>query len=126
MSKQNIAAKTKDEQDKVKVDLAASGVAYKEWLEQSVLIDEITALQPEHLQVFFKERLNFYRDKLPKKMVWQNGLPPKATPVLAYVNRATELAMYNTEGWLYLGDSVYRKAEIDPKYWMELPPTPSC
>ncbi|MBW5939382.1 hypothetical protein CFN00_06640 [Klebsiella pneumoniae] len=32
MSKWNIAAKSKDEQDKVNVDLAASGVAYKERL----------------------------------------------------------------------------------------------
>lgn len=32
MSKWNIAAKPKEEQDKVNVDLAASGVAYKERL----------------------------------------------------------------------------------------------
>ena len=32
MSKWNITAKPKDEQDKVNVDLAASGVAYKERL----------------------------------------------------------------------------------------------
>ncbi len=35
MSQWNIAAKSKDEQDKVKVDLAASGVAYKEEAEHA-------------------------------------------------------------------------------------------
>lgn len=37
MSKWNIAAKPKEEHDKVNVDLAASGVAYKERLNMPVV-----------------------------------------------------------------------------------------
>lgn len=122
MSDFNIAAKSKEEQDKVNVDLAASGVAYQEWLGRFFQVDEITSMQPVHLQHFFKERLSFYRAQLPKKNVWQSGAPPKATPVLACVNRAAEVAVYKTEGWFYLGDSKYRKAEVDPQQWMEIPP----
>ncbi len=125
MSKQNIATKSKDEQDKVSVDLAASGVAYHEWLGRIVQLDEITSMQPVNLQCFFKERLSFYRAQLPLKNVWQSGIPPKATPVLACVNRAVEVAVYKTEGWFYLGDSKFRKAEVDPQYWMEIPSFPT-
>lgn len=39
MSQWNIAAKSKDEQDKVNVDLAASGVAYKERLNMPVVAE---------------------------------------------------------------------------------------
>lgn len=125
MSDFNIAAKSKDEQGKVNVDLAASGVAYQEWLGRFVQLDDITSMQPVHLQRFFKERLSFYRAQLPKKNVWQSGVPPKATSVLACVNRAAEVAVYKTEGWFYLGDSKYRKAEVDPQHWMEIPPFPT-
>ncbi len=37
MSKWNIAAKSPEEQDKVNVDLAASGVAYKERLNMPII-----------------------------------------------------------------------------------------
>ena len=67
MSDFNISAKSKEEQDKMNVDLAASGVAIKEWLEQFVPIEEVVSMQPSYLQDFFKERLSFYRDKLPQK-----------------------------------------------------------
>lgn len=40
MSKWNIAAQSKDEQDKVNVDLAASGVAYKERLNQPMIAEQ--------------------------------------------------------------------------------------
>ncbi|HDR2353300.1 TPA: hypothetical protein QCH65_000444 [Enterobacter roggenkampii] len=39
MSNFNIAAKIQDERDKVNVDLAASGVAYKERLNQPVIAE---------------------------------------------------------------------------------------
>lgn len=39
MSQWNIAAKSKEEQDKVSVDLAASGVAYKERLNMPVIAE---------------------------------------------------------------------------------------
>ncbi|HDG1686889.1 DNA polymerase III subunit theta [Kluyvera sp. STS39-E] len=63
MSKHNIAAKTKDEQDKVNVDLAASGVAYKERLNQPVIAEQVAREQPEHLREYFMERVKYYREK---------------------------------------------------------------
>lgn len=39
MSKHNIAEKSKEERDKVNVDLAASGVAYKERLNMPVIAE---------------------------------------------------------------------------------------
>lgn len=45
MSKWNIAAKSQEERDKVNVDLAASGVAYKERLNQSVIAEQVAREQ---------------------------------------------------------------------------------
>ena len=69
MSKFNIAAKSKDEQDKVNVDLAASGVAYKERLNMPVVAEVVAREQPEHLREYFMERVSYYRERsveLPK------------------------------------------------------------
>lgn len=69
MSKFNIAAKSKDEQDKVNVDLAASGVAYKERLNMPVIAEQVAREQPEHLREYFMERVRYYRERsieLPK------------------------------------------------------------
>ncbi|MFI4031746.1 DNA polymerase III subunit theta [Klebsiella quasipneumoniae] len=69
MSKWNIAAKAKDEQDKVNVDLAASGVAYKERLNMPVVAEVVAREQPEHLREYFMERVRYYRERsieLPK------------------------------------------------------------
>lgn len=57
MSKHNIAAKPKEEQDKVNVDLAASGVAYKERLNMPVVAEVVAREQPEHLREYFMERV---------------------------------------------------------------------
>lgn len=62
MSNHNIAAKTKDEQDKVNVDLAASGVAYKERLNMPVIAEQVAREQPEHLREYFMERVRHYRE----------------------------------------------------------------
>lgn len=65
----NIAAKSQEERDKVNVDLAASGVAYKERLNIPVIPEAVMREQPEHLRDYFLERLKFYREKsitLPK------------------------------------------------------------
>lgn len=65
----NIAAKSKDEQDKVNVDLAASGVAYKERLNMPVVAEVVAREQPEHLRDYFMERVRYYREQsiqLPK------------------------------------------------------------
>ena len=46
MSDWNIAAKPKEGQDKVNVDLAASGVAYKERLNMPVIAEQVARDQP--------------------------------------------------------------------------------
>lgn len=69
MSDWNIAAKPQEERDKVNVDLAASGVAYKERLNMPVVAEVVMRDQPENLRDYFLERLKFYREKsisLPK------------------------------------------------------------
>lgn len=69
MSQWNIASKTKDEQDKVNVNLAASGVAYKERLNMPVVAEVVAREQPEHLRDYFMERVCYYRERsveLPK------------------------------------------------------------
>lgn len=69
MSGHNIAAKSKEEQDKVNVDLAASGVAYKERLNMPVIAEHVAREQPEHLREYFMERVLHYREQsltLPK------------------------------------------------------------
>ena len=69
MSNWNIAAKSKEEQDKVNVDLGASGVAYKERMNMPVVAELVAREQPEHLREYFWERLNFYRqqsEQLPR------------------------------------------------------------
>ncbi|ELS5669461.1 TPA: DNA polymerase III subunit theta [Escherichia coli] len=69
MSDFNIAAKSKEEQDKVSIDLAASGVAYKERLNQPVVAEQVARELPEHLREYFIERVRHYRElslTLPK------------------------------------------------------------
>lgn len=69
MSDWNIAAKPQEERDKVNVDLAASGVAYKERLNMPVIAEQVARDQPEHLREYFMERVRYYREQsvtLPK------------------------------------------------------------
>lgn len=69
MSGHNIAAKSKQEQDKVNLDLAASGVAYKERMNMPVIAEQVAREQPEHLREYFMERVRYFREKsltLPK------------------------------------------------------------
>lgn len=61
----NLAELSKEEMDKVNIDLIASGVAYKERLNKSVLDVQVEQEQPEHLREYFRERLEHYR-KLSK------------------------------------------------------------
>ncbi|EPL6456348.1 DNA polymerase III subunit theta [Providencia rettgeri] len=65
----NLAELSKQDKGKVNVDLAASGVAYKERLGKPVIDVEIERQQPEHLREYFRERLVHYREvskRLPK------------------------------------------------------------
>ena len=53
----NLAARTKEERERINVDLAASGVAYKERLNQRVLPREVELQQPAGLREYFNEWL---------------------------------------------------------------------
>ncbi|HCB2205687.1 TPA: DNA polymerase III subunit theta [Citrobacter farmeri] len=69
MSDWNIAAKPQEDRDKVNVDLAASGVAYKERLNMPVIAEAVMREQPVEYQQYFMERLRHYRElsmQLPK------------------------------------------------------------
>lgn len=69
MSEWNIAAKSQEERDKINVDLAASGVAYKERLNMPVIAEAVMREQSQGLQQYFMERLRHYREvsvQLPK------------------------------------------------------------
>lgn len=57
----NLAARSREKRDKVSVDLAASGVAYKERMNQPVIPMEVEMQQPEALKEYFRERLQYYR-----------------------------------------------------------------
>ncbi|HEJ7065647.1 TPA: DNA polymerase III subunit theta [Serratia marcescens] len=57
----NLGNLPKEEMDKVNVDLAASGVAYKERLNQPVIAEQVEREQPEHLREYFLERVTHYR-----------------------------------------------------------------
>lgn len=65
----NLAELSKEDKDKVNVDLAASGVAYSERLGKPVIDIEVEQHQPEHLREYFRERLVHYREvskRLPR------------------------------------------------------------
>lgn len=53
----NLAARTKEERERINVDLAASGVAYKERLNQPVIPREVEQQQPAGLREYFNEGL---------------------------------------------------------------------
>lgn len=70
MSGFNLAAKSKEDQDKVAIDLVASGVAYKERLAMPVVAELVARDVPEHLRAYFWGRLHYYRqfsEQLPDK-----------------------------------------------------------
>ncbi|MEN4527306.1 DNA polymerase III subunit theta [Pantoea agglomerans] len=58
----NLAARNKEERERINVDLAASGVAYRERLNQPVIPREVELQQPAELRDYFNERLQHYRN----------------------------------------------------------------
>lgn len=58
----NLASRSREERDKINVDLAASGVAYKERMNLPVIAMEVEMQQPAELREYFKERLQHYRN----------------------------------------------------------------
>jgi len=59
----NLADLPKDEMDKINVDLAAGGVAFKERYNQPVVAEIVEREQPEHLREYFREHLAHHRAK---------------------------------------------------------------
>ncbi|QDY42241.1 DNA polymerase III subunit theta [Candidatus Pantoea soli] len=59
----NIAVRSKEESDRMNLDLAASGIAYKERMNMPVIAYEVEMQKPEALQAYFQERLRFYREE---------------------------------------------------------------
>ena len=62
----NIAARSAEERERVNIDLAASGVAYKERMNMPVLAAEVERQQPEQWREYFRERLAWYRQAAQK------------------------------------------------------------
>lgn len=58
----NLASRSREERDRINVDLAASGVAYKERMNLPVIAMEVEMQQPAELSEYFKERLQHYRN----------------------------------------------------------------
>lgn len=52
MTARNIARLPQEERDRTNVDLAASGVAYKERLNMPVVAEQVAREQPEHCEYF--------------------------------------------------------------------------
>ncbi|GAB2928939.1 DNA polymerase III subunit theta [Hafnia psychrotolerans] len=57
----NLAKLTKEEMDKINIDLAASAVAFKERYNMPVVAEMIEREQPESLRDYFRERVAHYR-----------------------------------------------------------------
>jgi DNA polymerase-3 subunit theta len=58
---QNLALLSQEEKDKVNVDLAAAGVAFKERYNMPVIAEMVEREQPEALREWFRQRLMNYR-----------------------------------------------------------------
>ncbi|MCK6728534.1 DNA polymerase III subunit theta [Enterobacter bugandensis] len=63
MSKWIVAIKTPEKLEKFNVDLAASGVTYKERLNMPVIAEVVMREQPENLRDDLLERLRYYREE---------------------------------------------------------------
>lgn len=57
----NLATLEQEEMDKVNVDLAAAGVAFKERYNMPIVPEVVEREQPEHLRGWFRERLIAHR-----------------------------------------------------------------
>lgn len=58
---ENLARLSQEEKDRVNVDLAAAGVAYKERYNMPVVAEIVEREQPAALQEWFRERLMQHR-----------------------------------------------------------------
>lgn len=58
----NLAARSREDRDRINVDLAASGVAYKERMNHPVIPHEVEMQQPAAMREYFRDRLQHYRN----------------------------------------------------------------
>ncbi|MGH1529636.1 DNA polymerase III subunit theta [Yersinia proxima] len=72
----NLADKPQEDKDKMAVDLAASGVAFKERYNMPVIPAQIEEQQPEHLREYFRDRLRHYRE-VGRTMGKMEYIPPE-------------------------------------------------
>lgn len=70
----NLAARSTEEHDRVNIELAESGVAWKERMEKPVLVYEIEAQQPAELRKDFRQRLEYYRNESKRFPNGRSGL----------------------------------------------------
>lgn len=70
----NLAALPQDEMDKVNVDLAAAGVAFKERYNMPVVAEVVEREQPAHLRDWFRERLIAHRLPRSTSPVYRTSL----------------------------------------------------
>lgn len=57
----NLAKLGAEEMERINVDLAASGVAFKERYNMPVVAEQVEREQPEPLRDYFRQRVAFYR-----------------------------------------------------------------
>ncbi|MCX3308007.1 DNA polymerase III subunit theta [Pantoea vagans] len=57
-----LSSRSREKRDRINVDLAASGVAYKDCMNQPVIAMEVELQQPESQREYFRERLQHYRN----------------------------------------------------------------
>ena len=75
----NLASIDQEEKNKMKVDLIAAGIAFKERYNIPVIIEVVLNEQPSSLQNWFRERLIHYRKislNLPK-LQYKNKIKSK-------------------------------------------------
>ncbi|CQH61462.1 DNA polymerase III subunit theta [Yersinia enterocolitica] len=58
----NLAELSQKDKDKMAVDQAASGVAFKERYNMPVIPAQVEDQQPEHLREYFRDRVKYYRE----------------------------------------------------------------
>lgn len=75
----NLAARSREERDRVNLDLAASGVAYKERMNLPVIPTEVERQQPEDMREYSRERLALYRQEAQKFPLGSDSVYQKET-----------------------------------------------
>ncbi|WP_072932060.1 DNA polymerase III subunit theta [Nissabacter archeti] len=59
----NLTSRSDEERESINIDLATSGVAYKERYHMPVVLELVEREQPEHLRAYFRERVQCYRQQ---------------------------------------------------------------